>query len=319
MTSEPDKVPTNEPGQSEPEVTAIPLRWLRVSHHTPDHIATRYPYAAYGSNLSLEQMVRRCGTSDIQGTGLLRDARLVFAYYLGIEQAENSSVPIGVYKVTAADVAALDRCEGLGRSYERYLVTVEVNGAAVRCFTYVKRDNALEEPSDRYYQTCVRGYADWNMDARRLRHARDHARKHGKRRTYSNGYGWYDGVSTKVDWSKYNGARDRRQHAATIPPVASYDDEEPEGNGTAASYQPRLSLVTGRDLNKPRKGNGIEAKHVNAKVEAFTKANRKSTLMPEDDPTRIAEYNASGQEEFTNPRTGEKWRKGRNGVWYRAK
>lgn len=334
-TTPPDKGPEGTP---EGTISALPLRWVKVTHRSADHIAARYPYAAYGSNLCLEQMVRRCPSAEIVGAGTLRDARMLFAYYMGIEQAEGSTVPMAVYKMTAHDVAAMDRHEGIHHrarnlGYERYLVTVEVNGAAVRCFTYVKRDNAIEEPSERYYQTCLRGYSDWNFDSRRLRHARDHARKHGIRRTYSDSYGWWSNDGLKaINYDKY------RKGTAVIPPVPSYDDtvgmEEPDGNGTAASHQPKMSLVTGRELPSSRRArNGTVRKNgctgcipkcrdcsFPAWDEARRNAGRPShtTLMPLDDPTRVSKLNETGQTEFTNAK-GERWTKGKNNVWYRVK
>lgn len=355
MLPKSEQPPADEPGQPDPAATdepvapiAVPLRWVRVSHHTPDHIATRYPYAAYGSNLSLSQIVRRCPSADIKGQGTLRNAKLVFAYYLGIAESEGSSVPVAVYTMTAADVAAMDRHEGLGRGtftgtgqygYERYLVTVEINGEAVRCFTYVKRDNELEEPSEGYYQTCLAGYADWNFDTRRLRHARDDARKNGKRRTYSPAYGYWTGEQTHFDWdawrkgTAYTDGKGRSsppqrgaRNSAFIPSVKSYDNavgqDEPEGNGTAASYnprglgpqaipEPRISLVTGRERPSARRA------RENA-VATFKRTYGSGNAGPVD-PTRISTLNGEGQEEFSNDRTGERWRKGANGVWYRVK
>lgn len=329
---------------------AIPLRWVRVSHHSPDHIASRYPYAAYGSNLSLAQIGRRCPTAVEYGTGVLRDAKLAFAYYLGVVEAVGSSVPVAVFKVCAADVAALDRCEGLGRSYERFLVTIEVKGEAVRCFTYVKRDNTLEEPSERYYQTCLQGYADFNFDARRLRHAKEDARKNGKRRTYSGAYGHWDSSTPAFDWDEYrkgtaststhtqgttnsptesathfwNGKAWRRKSTAMIPTVRSYDEavgnDEPIGNGTAASYQPRTSLVTGRELPSSRHARRAQQHEIEnwKRKHGSGKYLSAAGMYDHMDPTRISTLNGSGQEEFTG-RNGERWRKGPNGVWYRSK
>lgn len=174
--------PDQESETATPATISIPIRWVKVTHHTPEHIAARYPYAAYGSNLALRQMAYRCPMADPVGLGLLRNARLVFSPYLGIVEDDQASVPVGIYRLTAADIAALDRYEGLGRSYDRYLVTVEFNGVAVRCYTYVKRNNDPQAPTDRYYETCLEGFADWQIDTRRLRHAREHARKNEKKR-----------------------------------------------------------------------------------------------------------------------------------------
>lgn len=309
------KKPQSSPpagGESEPAVPGLPMAWVKVNHHSPDHIAARYPYAGYGSNLSLEQMARRCPTATALGAGILRDARLLFAYYLGIEQHAGSDVVLGVYRVTAADVAALDRCEGLGRSYDRFLVTVETNGRAVRCFTYIKRDNALEEPTDAYYQRCLSGFNDWQFDARRLRHARDRARKEGKRRTYSAASGYWDGRSTSIDWDRYRRGT-TRSHPAALPAVPSYDGRyEPIANDMPAlppaldrSRPERKSLVTGRTL-PARDANGQRVK--------ATPLHRAPV-----DPTRTSVGGEDGQEEFFNPKNGERWRKGKHGVYYRVK
>ena len=290
-------------GDAPEPVAALPLNWVKVNHHSPEHIAARYPYAGYGSNLSLAQMARRCPGATARGSGLLRDARLVFAYYLGIERHAGSDVLIGVYGVTAADVAALDRCEGLGRSYDRYLVTVETDGRAVRCFTYVKRDNTVEEPTEAYYGRCLSGFNDWQFDTRRLRHARERAKRDGVRRTYSAAAGYWDGRSTSIDWDRYRTGT--RQHPATLPPVRAYEQEEP----VAPNYQPpRTSLVTGRTLQPyQRKADG--RKQYATPLRA----------LPNDDPTRTSTTGADGQEEFVNPKTGERWRKGKHGVFYRVK
>ena len=312
--------PAPVPG-TEPDVTpaTLPLRWVKVTHHTPDHIASRYPYAGYGSNLSLEQMSRRCHTAVEMGTGVLRNAKLIFAYYLGVLETEGSTTPVAVFKMTAADVAALDRCEGLGRSYHRYLVTIEMNGEAVRCFTYVKVDNRLEEPSESYYQRCLKGYADFGFDARRLRHAREDARKNGIKRTYSPAYGWYDGANTEVDWNRYRGGR-RPLQTPTVPTVADYDREEPLGDEARAKPEPRVSLVTGRNLDAPR--NRAERRQQEQSALASWRAKHGSArpydAATPDDPARVSTLNAKGQQEFTNPRNGEQWRKGSNGVWFRT-
>ncbi len=165
----------------------------------------------------------------------------------------------------------------------------------MRCFTYVKRDNALEEPSERYYQTCLAGYADFNFDTRRLRHAREDARKNGKRRTYSNAYGHWNGSQTTFDWDAYRkgSTNNANRNGAMVPNVRTYDpsidggDIPESGSGTAASYQPRTSLVTGRQLTGPpgnRAARRAEhAKRIQAAVATFTAL----------DPSRISTLNAA--------------------------
>lgn len=298
-------------------VSAVPLRWVRVSHHSPDHIATRYFYAGYGSNLNLEQMARRCPAADIIGQGLLRNARLLFAYHLGIAEDEHATVPMGVFRLTAADVAALDRYEALGRSYERFLVTVEVNGEAVRCFTYVKRNNEPEQPSDKYYDTCLQGYADFGFDSRRLRHARDFARKNEKPKRYGRGYDSY-GTSSGMDWRDYmstgrNNWGMRGDHrAAMIPPVPTTD-----GSGTAGG-QGKVSLVTGR--MRPGGWPTVDAKGRQDNISGKPVSPPRETGdsgPPSSKKNGKANAGYNPGDEFTNPRTGETWIMGKNRVWLR--
>lgn len=151
--------------------------WTDVSAHSAAHIAERYLYAGYGSNLNIEQMTRRCKTAELHGHGVIPDARLQFARVLTIREDDRAVVPVGLYELKAADVTALDRYEGLAsRVYRRVLCAVDVAGIGyVRCFTYIKNNDRIAPPTDEYFDRCARGYKDWNFDLRRLHHAREAA------------------------------------------------------------------------------------------------------------------------------------------------
>ena len=83
-------------------------------------------YAAYGSNMDPEQMLRRCPSSPHAGTGWIRGWRLTFgAEEYGWEGALATLVPsdmdraddaagvfVALYDLTEADEAALDAWEG---------------------------------------------------------------------------------------------------------------------------------------------------------------------------------------------------------------
>lgn len=153
-----------------------PLKWVRISHHPAKHVADRWPYAAYGSNLDLAQMGRRCPQAEIIGPGTLSNARLVFEQVATIVADERSTCPVGVYRLNAVDVASMDRSEGLGRAYDRYLVTVETPGALLRCFTYIKKDTRLGPPSQSYYDRIRSGYRQWGFDEQRVYRAARKAR-----------------------------------------------------------------------------------------------------------------------------------------------
>src|SRR6185369_5145434 len=139
----------------------LPTTVLRVNHHPAKHIAERYLYAAFGSNLKLEQMAARCPDAQIITSGKLPGYRLIFARVASIVADEKSSVPMGIYKLSANDIDKLDRYEGMGRTYDRYLVTVLAqDGTAKRCFTYIKRDQREEAQSAKYYNKVLAGYTD---------------------------------------------------------------------------------------------------------------------------------------------------------------
>ena len=151
---------------------------LKINHHTPGHCASRWPYAAYGSNLLFKQIAERCPRNDLITSGRIIDYRLDFARVATITPDVGSTVPVGIYKLSQSDIETLDRREGLGRTYDRYLITpITDDGRAIRCFTYIKRDSVLQPPTDDYFHKLVRGYADWHFEDRRLRHARARAVK----------------------------------------------------------------------------------------------------------------------------------------------
>lgn len=81
---------------------------------------TAKKYIAYGSNMNLEQMERRCPGARVIGRGWLRDYRLFFAgrseaAVASIEPAEGHAVPVVLWEITPEDEQALDRYEGYVR------------------------------------------------------------------------------------------------------------------------------------------------------------------------------------------------------------
>lgn len=74
-------------------------------------------YLAYGSNLNLTQMFRRCPHARVIGHTSLSDMRLVFrgsktGSNLTVEPDEAASVPCGVFAIQDDDELALDHYEG---------------------------------------------------------------------------------------------------------------------------------------------------------------------------------------------------------------
>ena len=77
---------------------------LKINHHNAAHVAQRWPYAAYGSNLLFSQIAERCPRNDLITSGRVLDYRLDFARVATITPDNDSTVPVGIYKLTQSDV-----------------------------------------------------------------------------------------------------------------------------------------------------------------------------------------------------------------------
>ncbi|MBQ6206952.1 MAG: gamma-glutamylcyclotransferase [Oscillospiraceae bacterium] len=140
-------------------------------------------YLAYGSNLNIRQMFRRCHGARIIGTGAIPDYQLLFkgsktGAYLTIEPNPGSSVPVAVWSVTENDEKRLDRYEGFPDFYYKAEMSVLVTGIRTGkskkrdAFVYIMReDSPLGIPSEAYVKTCVEGYMAFGFDTEILRDA----------------------------------------------------------------------------------------------------------------------------------------------------
>mgnify|MGYP000340971532 CR=1 FL=1 len=69
-------------------------------------------YAAYGSNINLEQMAYRCPHSTVAGTAMLKGYELQFRHHATIEPNEESEVPVLLWELDSQDEKFLDCYEG---------------------------------------------------------------------------------------------------------------------------------------------------------------------------------------------------------------
>lgn len=121
-------------------------------------------YFAYGSNLDLNQMLRRCPTARPVEAIVLPNWRLVFRGVADIVPAQGCICRGGVFTIQPADLEALDRYEGFPSLYGREDVGT-YKGKPLMAYTitrgYADRFNL---PDGGYYQTIVRGYGDFDLD-----------------------------------------------------------------------------------------------------------------------------------------------------------
>ncbi len=121
-------------------------------------------YAAYGSNLNIRQMRKRCPLAKSISTGNLYGWRLCFKGVADIVPSKNSTVPVGIYKTTPACEDSLDVYEDYPRLYRKQNIKVHTAHESVDCFVYVMNQGfGVEPPSGYYFDIIQQGYDDWSM------------------------------------------------------------------------------------------------------------------------------------------------------------
>jgi len=121
-------------------------------------------YFAYGSNLNLFQMKRRCKDSIFLKKINLKDFRLTFRSKYGaadIEPKKNSIVPGGLFEISKSDEKKLDIYEDFPILYKKFYFLYYRK--KVMTYTMVKK-TPFKFPTKRYLNIVKRGYRDCNLD-----------------------------------------------------------------------------------------------------------------------------------------------------------
>lgn len=135
-------------------------------------------YAAYGSNMNLEQMRYRCPAAKVIGTGIVRDHRLTFRGnsrgVANIEAQKGKNVQVVLWEITEACEEALDVYEGYPRLYKKKTIEVETDNKIKKVMVYVmdkKYEKMPAIPTSYYLSTIAEGYADNGIDLEILKTA----------------------------------------------------------------------------------------------------------------------------------------------------
>lgn len=127
-------------------------------------------YLAYGSNMNLEQMARRCPTARVLGSATLQGFTLTFRGSHGgavanIEADPAGMVPVLLWEIQLADEAALDRYEGFPTLYQKKILPIIFDGRRIKAMAYVMNaGKPLGIPANRYYNIIRQGYRDAGFD-----------------------------------------------------------------------------------------------------------------------------------------------------------
>ena len=125
-------------------------------------------YFAYGSNLNIFQMKRRCKDSKFLKKIKLKDFRLTFrSKYRAadIEPKKNSIVPGALFEISNSDEKKLDLYEDYPLLYTKYYFTYY--GKKVMTYTMVKKTK-FTYPTERYLNVVKRGYKDCKLEKKYL-------------------------------------------------------------------------------------------------------------------------------------------------------
>ena len=128
-------------------------------------------YFAYGSNLNLFQMKRRCKDSIFLKKINLKDFSLTFrSKYRAadIEPKKNSIVPGGLFEISKNDEKKLDVYEDFPILYKKYYF--QYYGKKVMTYTMLKK-TSFRYPTERYLNIIKKGYKDCMLDNKYLKKA----------------------------------------------------------------------------------------------------------------------------------------------------
>ena len=123
-------------------------------------------YVAYGSNMNLDQMARRCPNSTVCGTGKIQDYKLQFCTYADIEKQEGHSAPCVIWEIADSDWRGLDCYEGYPNLYRKENVQVVTSdGKTITAIAYVMQPNHAVPaiPYKAYFDGIIEGYKQNNI------------------------------------------------------------------------------------------------------------------------------------------------------------
>lgn len=128
-------------------------------------------YIAYGSNLSEEQMARRCPTATIVGTAILKGWRLLFDGPASIERKQGYQVPVLIWDIQPEDEKSLDRYEGYPSYYRKEMLKVKVKDQIIDAMVYIMNTDKESQPGEYYYNVLDNGYKRFGFNRNILRKA----------------------------------------------------------------------------------------------------------------------------------------------------
>ncbi|MEI6984571.1 MAG: gamma-glutamylcyclotransferase family protein [Rhodospirillaceae bacterium] len=119
---------------------------------------------AYASNLNRERMSERCPAAEPVGTASLANHRLVFRVSADIEPYPGATALGAVWRLSPADMIALDHYEGFPTLYRKdFRHVLLAGGEAVEVMLYRMNREGYAPPPDDYLEIIRDGYRDFGL------------------------------------------------------------------------------------------------------------------------------------------------------------
>lgn len=133
----------------------------------------RKKYIAYGSNLNLEQMARRCPTAKVIGAGEIRDHELLFRGYpksavATVEPKKGAGVPVLIWEIGPEDERNLDIYEGYPRLYGKVNLEVQTEEGSESIMAYTMNEGHEIGAIGTLSGNHTTGYLEAGFDVNRL-------------------------------------------------------------------------------------------------------------------------------------------------------
>ena len=142
----------------------IAAAWRAAREGLEDHMADRFLYFAYGSNMLTRRLHARTSSCRVYKTGYVAEHTLTFSKISDDGSGKCYMEPIGggaqhvegvLFWIERAQKSALDEAEGLNRGYAEASVDVVTNKATERAVAYIATDTDRARRPYHWYKALV--------------------------------------------------------------------------------------------------------------------------------------------------------------------
>jgi len=143
-------------------------------------------YVAYGSNMNMEQMKRRCPKAKPIGKGIIENYKLEFRGVANIIKCKEKRVPVALWEITDECEKSLDIYEGYPKLYRKEYVKIKLENQEITGMVYVMNYKGIAPPNQMYYNIIKQGYKDFEIEETALEQALIESIRKNKLKNISN-------------------------------------------------------------------------------------------------------------------------------------